>query len=93
MRNGIWTKKQKRTVRMGKQRFSIRAFPTRVDYDEIKFVNKLRVFRKEYKNMYYLILIVPSQVINRVERDYPDIYDDLCEGRDIPKMLYSIKNP
>ncbi len=55
-------------------------------------VNKLRIFRRHYKHMYYLILIVPSPFRDRIERNYPDIYDELYEDRDIPKMLYNIKN-
>jgi len=59
--------------------------------DEVKFVDKLLTFRKHYKEMYYLILIVPSSIKDRVERDYPDIYDEIVEGEDIPKLLYDLR--
>jgi hypothetical protein len=54
-------------------------------------VNKLRVFREYYKKMYYLILIVPSPYKERIEREYPEIYDEIYEERDIPKILYNFK--
>ena len=88
--HGIWTSRQKRIVTIGKQTFPIWVFPTIVDSDEIRFVNKIRAFRKNYGNMYYFILIVPSPVRDRIERDYSDIYDEIYEGKDIPKMLYNI---
>jgi len=43
------------------------AYPPDIDVDEVKFVNKLRVFRNLYKEMYYLILIVQSSEKDRVE--------------------------
>jgi hypothetical protein len=55
------------------------------------FVNKLRTFREVYKDMYYLILIVPPAVTQRIENSYPDTYDELCDGGDIPKLLYELK--
>ena len=89
--HGIWTSRQKRIVTVGNQTFSIWAYPTEVDPDEVKFVDKMRIFRQEYKHMYYLILIVPSPVIERIKKNYSDIYDEIYEGKDIPKMLYQIK--
>ena len=90
--HGIWTRREKRVVSLGNKTFPIWAFPTKVDTNEVRFVNKLRVFRKNYKNMYYLILIVPSYVRERVERNYPDIFDEIYEDKDIPKMLYNLEN-
>lgn len=40
--------------------------------------------------MYYLILIVPPYK-ERVEREYPDIYDEIYEERDVPKLLFNLK--
>lgn len=89
--HGIWTPQEKRIVSFGRETFPIWVTPTEIDVDELLFVNNLRVFRELYKDMYHLIVIVPSNVRERVERDYPDIYDELYEGRDIPKLLYDLK--
>ncbi len=89
--HGFWTPLEKRPVRIGQKTFSIWVRPTRIDRDELEFVSKLRDFRKTWKEKYYLILIVPSAVRDRVEDDYPDIFDEICEGRDIPRLLYDLK--
>jgi hypothetical protein len=89
--HGIWTPLQKRLVSLGRQTFPIWVNPVEIDLDELQFVNKLKVFRELYKDMYYLIVIVPSAVKERVEREYADIYDELYDGRDIPKLLYDLK--
>ena len=90
--HGIWTQRENRWVTVGNRRYLIWAFPGEVDVDEERFVNKLRVFRENYKKMYYLILIVPSRFKERVEREYPEIYDEIYEDRDIPKILYNLKH-
>lgn len=89
--HGIWTPLQKRMVPLGRQTFPIWVRPTEIEVDELLFVNKLRVFRKMYRDLYYLILIVPSPVKDRVESDYPDIYDEIYDGRDIPKLLCDLE--
>lgn len=89
--HGFWTPLEKRPVRIGHKTFLIWVRPTRIDPDESKFVNKLRDFRNTWKEKYYLILIVPSAVKDRVKDDYPDIFDEICEGRDIPRLLYNLK--
>ena len=89
--HGIWTPLQKRIVSLGKQRFPIWVNPAEIDVDELLFANKLRIFKEVYHDLYYLILIVPSAVRERIERNYPDIYDEICDGRDIPKLLYDLK--
>jgi hypothetical protein len=89
--HGIWTPLQKRTVKLDKWSFPIWVTPAEIDPDESMFVNKLRAFREVYKDMYYLILIVPPAFRQRVEDSYPDIYDELYEGGDIPKLLFELK--
>jgi hypothetical protein len=89
--HGIWTQLQKRIVTIGRQKFSIWAPPDKIDNAESAFVNKLRVFRELYKDMYYLILIVPSAEKERVKKSYLDIYDELYDGADIPKLLFDLK--
>ena len=89
--HGVWTPLERRVVSFGRETFPIMVNPSQIDPEESMFVNKLRVFRKTYKDMYYLILIVPSVVKERVARDYPDIYDELYDGADIPKLLYDLK--
>ena len=78
-------------VSVGRCTFPIWVLPATIDAEELKFVSKLREFRKIYNDMYYLILLVPSSVKERVERDYPDIFDELFEAKEIPKMLYDLK--
>jgi len=51
----------------------------------------MRIFRETYKKMYYLVLIVQSSVRERVERNYPDIYNEIIEGKDLPKMVFDLK--
>lgn len=89
--HGVWTPRIKRQVNLEKKTFYVWSFPAQPNNDEVRFVNKLRVFRRHYKNMYYLILIVPSPFRDRIEREYSDIYDEIFEDRDIPKMLYNLK--
>lgn len=89
--HGVWTPRQKRMVSLGPQSFPIWVSPTEIDADELRFVHKLRVFREIYRGLYYLILIVPSAFRERVERDYPGIYDEIYDDRDIPRLLYDLK--
>ena len=89
--HGIWTPLEKRLVSLGRERFPIWVSPTEIDPEETEFVNKLRFFRESYKELYYLILIVPSSFKERVERDYPEIFDEIYDGADIPKLLYELK--
>ena len=89
--HGIWSRHQKRKFKLGRKTSSFLGdWPSEIDIDEVKFVNKLSLFRKLYSKMYYLILIVPSNVKYRVEINYPDIYNEIYEGEDIPKMLFDL---
>ncbi len=89
--HGIWTPLKKRIVSLSGREFPIWVKPTEIDLDEQQFVNKLRVFRELYQDMYYLTLIVPSTFKERVENDYPEIYDEIVDGRDLPELLYDLK--
>jgi hypothetical protein len=89
--HGVWTPLQKRIVSLGTRSFPIWVKPTRIGDDELEFVNKLQVFREIYGGLYYLILIIPSAFKERVENDYPEIYDEVYDGLDIPKLLYDLK--
>jgi len=89
--HGFWTPLEKRQVRIGHRTFWIWVRPTRIDVDELEFVDKLRDFRNTWKEKYYLILIVPSTVKDRVKDDYLDMFDEIYEGRDIPRLLYNLK--
>ncbi|MGA2682018.1 MAG: DUF2400 family protein [Candidatus Bathyarchaeia archaeon] len=89
--HGIWTPLEKRIVSYGRERFPMWVTPSQIYPEETEFVDKLRFFRQSYKDLYYLILIVPSSFKERVEKDYPDIFDEIYDGADIPKLLYELK--
>jgi len=92
--HGIWTPRVRKSYTMGGRTYYVWANPSRVNADEQKFVEKLRVFRENCRDMYYLVLIVPSDVKDRVQWHYADSADEIIEGRDLPKLLYSLrKNP
>lgn len=89
--HGPWTPQERIRAPMGKRSFWIMVNPINVNESELRFSCKMRVFREIYKEMYYLILIVPSIFRERVKWDYPDIYDELYDGADIPKLLFDLK--
>jgi hypothetical protein len=89
--HGPWTPLERRMVTISSRSFPIWVYPSQVQPDELRFASKLRAFRKTWGEMYYLVLIVPSTFKDRVERDYPDISDEICEGSDVPKLLYDLK--
>ena len=89
--HGIWTPRERKTYSVMGRTYHVWANPSVPDVDEQKFVRKLRIFRETYRSMYYLVLIVPSEVKDRVEWQYPDIADEIIEARDVPKLLLSLK--
>lgn len=89
--HGIWTRRKKRTVRIGRRRFPIWVRPSRIDPYELRFVNKLEKVRETWGEQYYIILIVPSEVKDRVEDDYPNLFDEICDGADVPRLLYNLR--
>ena len=90
--HGIWTGRVEKFYDIAGKKHSIWAYPPHTDPSEKKFVAKLRAFRATYKEMYYLILIVPTAVKERIAREYPDTFDELCDGRDLPKVLFDLKS-
>ena len=36
-------------------------------------------------------LYQPSQFKDRIEKDYPEMYDEICEGREVPSLLYILR--
>ena len=66
--HGYWTPKTRRIVRLGRRTFTLWTRPIKINRDERQFVSKLRKFRKTWGKMYYLILIVPSQFKERIEK-------------------------
>ena len=91
--HGIWTPRVRRSYNLRGRTYHIWANPNAINVDEQKFVNKLKVFKENCRDMYYLVLIVPSEVKERIEWQYRDIADEIIEARDVPKLLYTLKRP
>jgi hypothetical protein len=89
--HGVWTPLERRQVTVGDRTFPLWTYPTYVDADEAGFVRKLRAFKEVWGGMYHVILIVPSTVVDRVEQDYGGVFDEICEGGDVPRLLYELK--
>ena len=53
---------------------------------------KMRMFKELYGKEFYVELLVPDQVYQRVRDDYPNVYDEIYVGADVPKLLYELKN-
>ena len=68
------------------------AYSDKPDPSEDRFANKMRSFRELFGNDYYLVLIVPSRFIDRVEMRYPAIFDEMYVGADIPELLYKLQS-
>jgi len=58
--------------------------------DELRFVEKMRLFRETFRKDYYVILLAPARVKGRVESWYPNSFDEIYEGRDIPELLFKL---
>lgn len=89
--HGIWTQKTRRRVNLGRKSFTIYALPPKLDRFEIQFTEKLRMFREMYGKDYYVILLVPNQVLDRVQKNYHHSYDAVYMSADIPDVLYQLK--
>jgi len=89
--HGIWTQKTRRRVNLGRKSFTIYALPPKLDRFEIQFTEKLRLFREMYGKDYYVILLVPNQVLDRVQKNYRPSYDAIYMSADIPDVLYQLK--
>jgi hypothetical protein len=90
--HGVWTHPLYRTVNVGGKKISCYALPPKLDESEIRFTEKMRMFREMYGQEFYLDLLVPDQVYDRVRADYPHSYDEIYVGTDIPKLLYDLKS-
>jgi len=91
--HGVWTPRKRRTVGYRRSKFTIWVLPTIIDQDEVEFIHKLRQFRtSRWSEMYYLVLIVPPQYIDRVTSDYPNIADKIWDVKNMPGLLFDLKN-
>lgn len=88
--HGIWGRPETREIRFGNRTYRIPAYGVRPDENEEKFTVKTSLFRETFGDDYYLILIVPARVKDRVERWYPGSYDEIIDGADIPRLLESL---
>lgn len=90
--HGIWALPENRVVNIGGRKISIQAYSDKPDPSEVRFTKKMRSFRELFGNDYYLVLIVPSRFVDRVEMRYPGIFDELYVGTDIPELLYKLQS-
>jgi len=83
--HGIWALPDNRVVNIGGREIRVQAYSDKPDPSEVRFTSKMRSFRELFGNDYYLVLIVPSRFVDRVEMRYPSIFDELYVGTDIPE--------
>jgi len=86
--HGIWSHPKSRKARIGGKTMTFHAYERTPD--ELKFTEKMRLFRETFGKDYHVILLVPARVKGRVERWYPDSFDEIFEGRDIPDLLFKL---
>jgi hypothetical protein len=89
--HGVWTRKRRRSVVIGGKPMTCYAYPQHIEPSEIQFTEKLRIFREIYGRFYYVILLVPNQVYDRVKTEYPSSFDAVYMGTDIPQVLFRLK--
>ena len=89
--HGIWGLPENRVVNIGGRKISVQSYSDKPDPSEVRFTNKIRSFREFFGNDYYLVLIVPSRFVDRMEMRYPSIFDELYVGTDIPELLYKLQ--
>lgn len=87
----VWTRKEEKLYTLGGRTYSVLASPSVIEPSEQKFVEKLRILRREWGEVYYTVLILAPQIIDRVRVDYPDIADEICEAKNLPRLLYSLR--
>ncbi len=90
--HGIWALPEKRVVNIGERKIRIQAYSDKPNPSEIRFTNKIRTFRETFGNDYHLVLIVPTRFVDRVKMRYPDVFDELYVGTDIPELLYRLQS-
>jgi len=86
--HGIWSLPRPRKARIGGKTTTFHAYERTPD--ELKFIEKMRLFRETFGKDYYVILLVPARVKGRVESWYPNSFDEIYEGRDIPELLFKL---
>ena len=89
--HGIWSYPKRRIANIGGRRMTFQAYGTEKDTSETRFTEKIRLFRETYGRDFYLILLVPARVKERIESLYPHSFDEIYVGTDIPKLLYELK--
>jgi hypothetical protein len=88
--HGVWSYPQVRTFKIGGRVMKVQAYGADIDRTELLFTQKLRLFRETFGRDFYLILLVPARVIDRVKLLYRESYDEVYEGADIPELLYRL---
>ena len=90
--HGIWGLPEERVLNIGGRNICVQAYSDKPDPSEIRFTSKMRSFRQLFGTDYYLVMIVPSRFVDRVEMRYPAIFDELYVGTDIPELLYKLQS-
>ena len=90
--HGVWTRPTFRSLDIYGKKISCFALPAQLDVAEIQWAEKMRMFKEMYGKEFYVELLVPDQVYQRVRDDYPNVYDEIYVGADVPKLLYELKN-
>ena len=90
--HGVWGSPERRRVRIGTKVIKFQAYGTKPNESEVQFTDKTRLFRETFGRDYYLILLVPSRVKERVEKWYINSFDEVYDGADIPELLFKLKN-
>ena len=86
--HGIWSYPIPRKSRVGGKTITFHSYER--TEDELKFTEKMRLFRETFGKDYHVILLVPARVKDRVESWYPNSFDEVYEGRDIPILLFRL---
>ena len=86
--HGIWNYPTLRKARVGGKTMTFHAYER--TEDELKFTEKMRLFRETFGKDYHVILLVPARARDRVESWYPNSFDEIYEGRDIPELLFRL---
>lgn len=89
--HGVWGTLEKRQVRIGNRVIKFQAYGTKPNVSEVQFTRKTRLFKETFGRDYYLVLLVPSRVKERVERWYHNSFDEVYDGADIPELLFKLK--
>jgi len=86
--HGIWSHPKPRKTRIGGKTMTFHSYEKTPD--ELKFTKKMRLFRETFDKDFHVILLVPARVKERVQSWYPNSFDEIYEGRDIPELLFKL---